>query len=84
MSDRHIICDLHIEQDRIWDVIEDRLKTWAELHIDSLISDAMIGFEKDLEHIVAGAFNRAENNFNTRLNFSMEELEASLKEIKDE
>ena len=84
MTDRHIICDLHIEQERIWECIEERLETWVKLHIDSLVSDAMIGFEKDLEYIVDGAFKRAENNFNNRLNYTMEELEATLKETKDE
>ena len=84
MSDTHIICDLHVEQDRLWDAIEDRLKTWAELHIDQLVSDAMIGFEKDLEYIVDGAFKRAENNFNNKLKYTMEDLEASLKETQDE
>mgnify|MGYP004453609411 CR=1 FL=1 len=84
MIDGHISCALHIEQDRLWDAIEDRLKEWAHLHIDELVSDAMIGFEKDLEYIVDGAFKRAENNFNNRLNYTMEELEATLKETKDE
>ena len=84
MTDRHIICDLHIEQERIWDCIEDRLREWVSLHIDELVSDAMIGFEKDLEYIVDGAFKRAENNFEKKLHYTMEELEIALKETKDE
>ena len=68
MTDRHIICDLHIEQERIWECIEERLETWVKLHIDSLVSDAMIGFEKDLEYIVDGAFKRAENSMQNRFN----------------
>ena len=84
MIDRHIICDLHIEQDRLWDAIEDRLKEWAHMHIDELVSDAMLGFEKDLEYIVDGAFKRAENNFEKKLHYTMEELEAALKETNDD
>ena len=84
MIDRHIICDLHIEQDRLWDAIEDRLKEWAHMHIDELVSDAMLGFEKDLEYIVESAFKRAENKFHKQLNYSMEELEAALKETNDD
>ena len=89
MIDGRIICDLHIEQDSIWDAIEDRLKEWAHMHIDSLVSDAMMGFEKDLEYIVDGAFKRAENNMHIRFkeitqDYTMKDLESSLKETQDE
>ena len=52
MTDRHIICDLHIEQDRLWDAIEDRVTKTLDLHLDSIVTEAIEGGMRDVEQLV--------------------------------